>query len=106
MAKLMVFRKKVVQDSTEYGDHVRATPAGKSIISENLSSQLTPSQLVYQTSYPFEPGSTRLYFNGIFMTNGQDYDGVGDNKIKMHDEYDSSSFDFNKAMLSIIYSAK
>lgn len=106
MAKLMVFRKKIVPDATEFGDNVSATPAGKSIISEDLSSQLGPSKLLYQTSYPFEPGSTRVYLNGVYMTNGQDYNEIDDNEIKFNDDYNDSSFTFEVSMLSILYAAK
>lgn len=106
MAKLMIFRKKVVPTATEFGENVSATPAGKSIISEDLSSQLDASKLIYQTSYSFEPGSTRVYLNGIYMTNGEDYSEIGDNKIEFNNDYNDSSFTFEVSMLSIIYAAK
>lgn len=102
----MIFRKKIVDQNTEYGDDVSAVPAGKSIISENLSSQLEFEKIVYTTSYEFASGSTRVYLNGMYMTNGQDYEEISNNKIRFNAEYKSSSFNMSESMLSVIYAAK
>jgi hypothetical protein len=105
MAQLMVFRKKVVPTDTEYGDDISVTPGAKSTVSENLSEQISPGLDLYQTSAKFEPGSTRVFLNGVYMTNGLDYNEVGSRKISFIDEW-TNSFIIDVTILSIFYTAK
>ena len=105
MAQLMVFRKKVVPSDTEYGDDVNVSSPGKSTVSENLSEQILTGSLLYQSSVKFESGSTRVYLNGLYMTNGEDYSEVGSNKILLNDDHADSVID-GMSVLSIVYTAK
>ncbi len=105
MAKLMVFRKKTVPSDTSFGDDVGVSPAGKSEVSENLSEQVESGLVTYRTSVPFESGSTRVFFDGVYMTRGLDYDESSDNKIVFKEDWEDS-FVEDVSILSIFYKAK
>ena len=105
MAQLMIFRRAVVPSDTEYGDDINVSSPGKSTVSENLSEQILTGSLLYQSSVKFEPGSTRVYLNGLYMTNGEDYSEIGSNKILFDEEHAGSIID-DMSVISVVYTVK
>jgi hypothetical protein len=110
MASLTLFRKKTIPSDTQYGDDISVTQAGKPTVSENLTEQVTESdKRSYITSARFVEGSTRVYVDGMYMTNGVDYVESGDKNILFKKEpFDSGGRGFfpESTVLSIVYLAK
>ncbi len=109
MASLMVFRKKIVPSDTNYGDDIAVAGPGKSEVSENLTEQVNDGNFIYRTSVDFESGSTMVYLNGLYMTNGNDYKEYNNKKIKFINYYKDNADDIffkDSTVISIRYKAK
>lgn len=106
MAQLMVFRKKSLPTDSEYGDDISVTSAGKSIVSETLTEQVTSDgKLEYQLSTHFVSGSIQVYLNGLYMTIEEDYIEVSTNKIMFTTDH-ADEFLPEVTILSVRYAAK
>ena len=107
MASLMVFRKKSgIPSDTNFGDDIGTVAPGKTIVSENLSEQVTAGGLSYKTSVDFVESSTRVYLNGMYMTNGSDYVESGSRDLLFSSGHSRVFISEEFTTLSIVYSAK
>jgi hypothetical protein len=79
-------RTKIVEDTEfRYITESSVTQTQASLIIEDLSEQIIPEKLIYDTKYYYRPNSISVYYNGLNIT--ADISQVGPYSFSLSDEY-------------------
>jgi hypothetical protein len=81
-------RTKIVEDTEfRYITESSVTQTQASLIIEDLSEQIIPEKLIYDTKYYYRPNSISVYYNGLNIT--ADISQVGPYSFSLSNDYTS-----------------